>query len=135
MDSDYGYDYDRKRERERELPKRSDYERDPREPYDRYMDEDKYFSPQLSDNMRSRLTDKPRDPNESMGIFAKMPLQNNEPHHHYLPQHPVRQQRHLDQEQPAAVPPQNGYRIIVSNLHSSVTDGDVRVSIVDILKS
>lgn len=86
---------------------------------DRYVDSDKSFTPHISDNMRSRLTDKARDPNESMGIFAKMPLQNMEAQKH-------KQQHHQQPHEPS------GHRIIVSNLHSSVTDGDVRVSIVSV---
>lgn len=70
------------------------------------------YSTQISDNMRSRLTIYQRNPNESMGIFANCCL----PTHH--PKSPPAQQ--------------TGFRIIVSNLHRSVTDSDVKELFEDI---
>lgn len=69
---------------------------------DRY-DDDRYFS-SSSDNVRSRLYKDSREArNESAGIFAKLPVRGTSP--------------------PSA---QIGHRIVVSNLHNSVTESDVR---------
>lgn len=67
--------------------------------YDRYRDGN------LSYEMRSRLHQSP-DPNQSMGIFSNPYANRTEE---------VRQQK-------------SGYRIVVSNLHNSVTQNDVKVS-------
>lgn len=97
------------------------YDRDRgRSSFDNRFEDDRFVSNQISDNMKSRLTDKPRDPNESMGIFA------NESHKQQYQQ----QQNHHQQMHHQPSP--NGYRIIVSNLHSSVSDGDVKELFEDI---
>lgn len=61
----------------------------------------------LSYEMRSRLENAP-DPNESSGIFAREPQQI--------------------QQQPSL----SGYRIVVSNLHTSVSQGDIKELFEDI---
>ena len=73
---------------------------------DRY-DDDRYFS--TTDSVRSRLYNDSRDRNESAGIFAKLPVRGTSP--------------------PSA---QIGHRIVVSNLHISVTESDVRELFEDI---
>lgn len=64
----------------------------------------------LSYEMRSRLEHAP-DPNESSGIFSRQQLQ---------------QQQQLQQSGT------NGYRIVVSNLHASVSQGDIKELFEDI---
>jgi len=76
---------------------------------DRY-DDDRYFG-SGTDNVRSRLYNESRGRNESAGIFAKMPLRGNSP---------------------PAPEAQGGHRIIVSNLHTSVSESDVRELFEDI---
>lgn len=83
--------------------------------------------PHLSSTMRARLERAP-NPNESMGIFAKMPPEeyhhsgssssSSRHHHHHHHQQPL---------SPSPSPPITGYRIVVSNLHSSVTQNDIKV--------
>lgn len=75
--------------------------------HDDRFDDDRYFSTSSSqgnDGVRSRLyNESARDRNESAGIFAKLPVRGTSP--------------------PAA---QIGHRIIISNLHTSVSESDVR---------
>lgn len=73
--------------------------------HDDRFDDDRYFSTSSSaDGVRSRLyNESSRDRNESAGIFAKLPVRGTSP--------------------PQA---QNGHRIIISNLHTSVSESDVR---------
>lgn len=76
--------------------------------------------PHLSSTMRARLERAP-NPNESMGIFSKMSADDRYPesrthYHHGAPL------------SPSPSPPISGHRIVVSNLHSSVTQNDIRVS-------
>ncbi|CRL04274.1 CLUMA_CG017372, isoform A [Clunio marinus] len=68
--------------------------------HDDRFESDRYFS-SSSDGVRSRLYND-RDRNESAGIFAKLPVRGTSP--------------------PQA---QIGHRIIISNLHTSVTESDV----------
>jgi polymerase delta-interacting protein 3 len=70
--------------------------------HDDRMDSETYAS--KSDNVRSRLynSSSSHDRNESAGIFAKLPVRHSSP-----------------------PPPQKGHRIVISNLHHSVTKDDV----------
>lgn len=70
--------------------------------HDDRFDDDRYFS-HGSDNVRSRLYNESRDRNESAGIFAKLPVRGASP-----------------------PPAQHGHRIIISNLHPSVSESDVK---------
>lgn len=72
---------------------------------------DRYFSTTSSDSVRSRLfSDRDRlDRNESAGIFANLPVRASSP-----------------------PPAQSGHRIVISNLHTSVTESDVRELFEDI---
>lgn len=91
---------------------------------DRYADNDRYAddirrsahssSAQSMDSIRSRLYNEPRDRNESMGIFAKMPVARA--------------------PSPPMISKPIGHRIIVSNLHHSVSDKDVRELFEDVGK-
>ncbi|XP_053678596.1 uncharacterized protein LOC128728970 [Anopheles nili] len=79
--------------------------------------------PHLSPSMRARL-ERPPNPKESMGIFAKLPPDD----YHYIP-------GKISSPGPApnpASPPIVGYRIVVSNLHSSVTQLDIKELFEDI---
>lgn len=79
--------------------------------------------PHLSSTMRARLERAP-NPSESMGIFAKMPPDDiGSRHHHHHSQPPL---------SPSPSPPITGYRIVVSNLHSSVTQNDIKELFEDI---
>ncbi|XP_053692569.1 polymerase delta-interacting protein 3 [Sabethes cyaneus] len=91
--------------------------------------------PHLSSTMRARLERAPNQ-SESMGIFAKMPpddhyvsssssssRQQYSHHHHHHQQQP---------QSPSPSPPISGYRIVVSNLHSSVTQNDIKELFEDI---
>lgn len=69
--------------------------------HDDRFEDDRYFS--SSAGVRSRLSNESRDRNESAGIFAKLPVRGSSP-----------------------PPAQVGHRIIISNLHTSVTESDVR---------
>lgn len=71
--------------------------------HDDRFENDRYFSHSSSDGVRSRLYNESRDRNESAGIFAKLPVRGTSP-----------------------PPAQIGHRIIISNLHTSVTESDVR---------
>jgi hypothetical protein len=72
--------------------------------HDDRFDNDRYFSTSSSsDGVRSRLYNESRDRNESAGIFAKLPVRGTSP--------------------PSA---QVGHRIVISNLHTSVSESDVR---------
>uniref|UniRef100_A0A1Q3EZS1 RRM domain-containing protein n=1 Tax=Culex tarsalis TaxID=7177 RepID=A0A1Q3EZS1_CULTA len=81
--------------------------------------------PHLSSTMRARLERAP-NPNESMGIFSKMSADERYPgesrthYHHGAPL------------SPSPSPPITGHRIVVSNLHSSVTQNDIRELFEDI---
>lgn len=80
--------------------------------------------PHLSSTMRARLERAP-NPNESMGIFSKMSVDERYPesrahYHHGAPL------------SPSPSPPITGHRIVVSNLHSSVTQNDIRELFEDI---
>lgn len=75
--------------------------------YDRYRDNDG----QLSYKMRSRLHQSP-NPSQSMGIFSN----------------PYASRIEETKQKP-------GYRIVVSNLHGSVTQNDVKVSRVNFLEN
>lgn len=70
--------------------------------HDDRFDDDRY---ELSskDGVRSRLYKESRDRNESAGIFAKLPVRGTSP-----------------------PPAQVGHRIVISNLHPSVSESDVR---------
>ncbi|EAT39237.1 AAEL008938-PB [Aedes aegypti] len=86
--------------------------------------------PHLSSTMRARLERAP-NPNESMGIFAKMPPEDHHRsssssssrHHHHHHSQPL---------SPSPSPPITGYRIVVSNLHGSVTQNDIKELFEDI---
>lgn len=81
--------------------------------------------PHLSSTMRARLERAP-NPGESMGIFSKMPADehlNIRSHHQHYHQQPL---------SPSPSPPITGYRIVVSNLHSSVTQNDIKELFEDI---
>ncbi|XP_055592802.1 polymerase delta-interacting protein 3-like [Uranotaenia lowii] len=80
--------------------------------------------PHLSSTMRARLERAP-NPGESMGIFSKMPPEEHPSsrHHHHHPSQPL---------SPSPSPPISGYRIVVSNLHSSVTQNDIKELFEDI---
>ncbi|XP_055525478.1 polymerase delta-interacting protein 3 [Wyeomyia smithii] len=90
--------------------------------------------PHLSSTMRARLECAPNQ-SESMGIFAKMPPDD---HYHSSNNTSSRQQyshHHHHQQQPQSPspsPPISGYRIVVSNLHSSVTQNDIKELFEDI---
>lgn len=87
--------------------------------------------PHLSSTMRARLERAP-NPNESMGIFAKMPPED---HHHSSSSSSSRHHHHHHHQQPLSPspsPPITGYRIVVSNLHSSVTQNDIKELFEDI---
>lgn len=71
---------------------------------DRFVN-NRYFA-SSSDSVRSRLYNESRDRNESAGIFAKLPV--------------------------GGASPEAGRRIIVSNLHISVTESDVQELFEDI---
>lgn len=86
--------------------------RSTRDEHDDRFDSDRYdasqrYVPSTSEGVRSRLYNESRDRTESAGIFAKLPSNR------------------------APSPPPNGYRIIVSNLNATVTDSDVRVSLIN----
>lgn len=88
--------------------------------------------PHLSSTMRARLERAP-NPNESMGIFAKMPPEDHHmsssssrSHHHHHHHH------HSQPLSPSPSPPITGYRIVVSNLHGSVTQNDIKELFEDI---
>ncbi|XP_052863933.1 uncharacterized protein LOC128270559 [Anopheles cruzii] len=92
---------------------------------------DHQHPPHLSLTMRARLERAP-NPGESMGIFSKMP---DELHHN------LHQQRQPTVGGSPSVsyrfhsppsPPIHGYRIVVSNLHSSVTQLDIKELFEDI---
>ncbi|XP_058812895.1 polymerase delta-interacting protein 3-like [Topomyia yanbarensis] len=87
--------------------------------------------PHLSSTMRARLERAP-NPSESMGIFAKMSpddhIGSSSRHLHHHPHH-HQQQQPLS---PSPSPPISGYRIVVSNLHSSVTQNDIKELFEDI---
>lgn len=72
-----------------------------RDDHDDRFDDDRYFASSAS--VRSRLNNDSRDRNESAGIFAKLPVRGTSP-----------------------PPAQVGHRIIISNLHTTVTESDVR---------
>lgn len=76
--------------------------------HDDRFDNDRYFA-SSTDNVRSRLYNDSRDRYESAGIFAKLPVRG-------------------------ASPPftEVGHRIVVSNLHTTVTESDVRELFEDI---
>lgn len=80
--------------------------------------------PHLSSTMRARLERAP-NPSESMGIFSKMTADERYPESrsHYHHQAPL---------SPSPSPPITGHRIVVSNLHSSVTQNDIRELFEDI---
>lgn len=80
--------------------------------------------PHLSSTMRARLERAP-NPNESMGIFSKMSTDERytESRTHYHHGAPL---------SPSPSPPITGHRIVVSNLHSSVTQNDIRELFEDI---
>lgn len=77
--------------------------------HDDRFDDDRYVS--ASDGVRNRLYNESRhsDRNESQGIFAKLPVRGSSP-----------------------PPAQHGHRIIISNLHATVTESDVRELFEDI---
>jgi polymerase delta-interacting protein 3 len=79
-------------------PRKSILRPSQRDEHDDRFDDDRYFS---SAGARARLNE-PRDRNESAGIFAKLPVRGSSP-----------------------PPAQVGHRIIISNLHTSVTESDV----------
>ena len=83
-------------------PRKSILRPSQRDEHDDRFDDDRYF-PTAAGGVRSRLNNESRDRNESAGIFAKLPVRGSSP--------------------PAA---QVGHRIIISNLHTSVTESDVR---------
>lgn len=70
--------------------------------HDDRFDNDRYFPISSTDGVRSRLYGS-RDRNESEGIFAKLPVRGTSP-----------------------PPAQIGHRIVISNLHNSVSESDVR---------
>ncbi|XP_058442874.1 polymerase delta-interacting protein 3 [Malaya genurostris] len=86
--------------------------------------------PHLSSTMRARLERAPNQ-SESMGIFAKMSADehiassSSSRYHNHAPHH----QPPLS---PSPSPPMSGYRIVVSNLHSSVTQNDIKELFEDI---
>lgn len=88
--------------------------------------------PHLSSTMRARLERAP-NPNESMGIFAKMPPEEH-PHHSSSSRSSSRHHHHHHEQplSPSPSPPITGYRIVVSNLHSSVTQNDIKELFEDI---
>lgn len=97
--------------------------RSPPPPHPVYVDD----RPHLSSTMRARLERAP-NPSESMGIFSKMPADDRFPesrshHQHYHHQQPL---------SPSPSPPISGHRIVVSNLHGSVTQNDIRELFEDI---
>lgn len=72
--------------------------------HDDRFENDRYFASSSDrDSVRSRLYNDSRDRNESAGIFAKLPVRGTSP-----------------------PPAQIGHRIIISNLHISVNESDVR---------
>lgn len=77
--------------------------------HDDRFENDRYFSLSSSDGVRARLYNESRDRNESAGIFAREPVRGSSP-----------------------PPAQIGHRIIISNLHTSVTESDVRELFEDI---
>uniref|UniRef100_A0A2M4ANK4 RRM domain-containing protein n=1 Tax=Anopheles triannulatus TaxID=58253 RepID=A0A2M4ANK4_9DIPT len=88
----------------------------------------------LSSTMRARLERAP-NPNESMGIFAKMPP--DEPIQQYKPATYTAGSSYQMHSPASASPPRasaatTGYRIIVSNLHSNVTQQDIQELFEDI---
>ncbi|XP_058063204.1 striated muscle preferentially expressed protein kinase-like [Anopheles bellator] len=92
---------------------------------------DHQHPPHLSSTMRARLERAP-NPSESMGIFSKMP--DDQPHNLHQQKQPtvggspsVSYRFHSP-----PLPPTNGYRIVVSNLHSSVTQLDIKELFEDI---
>lgn len=100
--------------------------RSPPPPHPMYAED----RPHLSSTMRARLERAP-NPNESMGIFSKMPPEDHHRstgssssrHHHHHHSQPL---------SPSPSPPITGYRIVVSNLHSSVTKNDIKELFEDI---
>jgi polymerase delta-interacting protein 3 len=88
-------------------PRKSILRSAPADDHDDRFDDDRYFS--SSSAVRSRLYNDSHDRNESAGIFAKLPVRGSSP--------------------PTA---QVGHRIIISNLHKSVTESDVRELFEDI---
>lgn len=82
-------------------PRKSILRPSPRDDHDDRFEDDRYFS--SSSGVRSRLNNDSRDRNESAGIFAKLPVRGTSP-----------------------PPAQVGHRIIISNLHTSVSESDVR---------
>lgn len=75
---------------------------------DRFVKDQYYYSP---GTIRARLyDDHSRDRSESAGIFAKLPVRGTSP----------------------STFSESGYRIVVSNLHTSVTESDVRELFEDI---
>lgn len=99
--------------------------RSPPPPHPMYAED----RPHLSSTMRARLERAP-NPSDSMGIFSKMPPEEQQQqsssrhhHHHHHHQQPL---------SPSPSPPISGYRIVVSNLHSSVTQNDIKELFEDI---
>ncbi|XP_019558530.3 uncharacterized protein LOC109427429 [Aedes albopictus] len=101
--------------------------RSPPPPHPMYAED----RPHLSSTMRARLERAP-NPNESMGIFAKMAPEDHHRssggssssrHHHHHHSQPL---------SPSPSPPITGYRIVVSNLHGSVTQNDIKELFEDI---
>ncbi|XP_055635607.1 polymerase delta-interacting protein 3-like isoform X2 [Toxorhynchites rutilus septentrionalis] len=96
--------------------------RSPPPPHPMYAED----RPHLSSTMRARLERAP-NPGESMGIFSKMTsdehMSSSSRHHHHQHQQPL---------SPSPSPPITGYRIVVSNLHSSVTQNDIKELFEDI---
>jgi polymerase delta-interacting protein 3 len=82
-------------------PRKSILRASQRDDHDDRFEDDRYFS--SSAGVRSRLNNDSRDRNESAGIFAKLPVRGSSP-----------------------PPAQIGHRIIISNLHTSVNESDVR---------
>lgn len=76
--------------------------------HDDRFEDDRYFS--SGDPVRSRLYKDSRERNESAGIFAKLPVQGTSP----------------------PLPAQVVHRIIISNLHHSVNEKDVRELFADV---
>lgn len=85
-------------------PKKSILRSSQLDDHDDRFENDRYM-PSSSDGVRNRLYNESRnnDRNESAGIFAKLPVRGSSP-----------------------PPAQHGHRIIISNLHTSVTENDVR---------
>lgn len=86
-------------------PRKSILRAAPADDHDDRFESDRYFSTSSTsaDGVRSRLYNESRERNESAGIFAKLPVRGTSP--------------------PMA---QTGHRIIISNLHKTVSENDVR---------